>query len=285
MKLISLLDNLAAAPAAAGDTPRRALLQQFGRAAVAALPLSLGAALPAAAGTKDTSYDAVTQLLLLERLQTALYTQALAATGLFPTAQVADFQRMQRHQSQHVTFLTQAVLNAGAILPAVPTFDFSGRHNVATNPVLFPNVLSNYDDFLALAQQLEDLGVRMYKAQVLNITDDAQISKAVLRIHGVEAEHSAHVRSLRRSRGVAVLPWPSSTDAAIVRPAAAQALTTAATGGEDNLTQYKSAGVPVPFADFLTVFKLTFVSDASLAEAFDEPVSTAAAQAALSLFV
>lgn len=285
MKLISLLDHLAAAPTAASDTPRRALLQQLGRVAVAALPLGLGATLPAAAGTKDTSYDAALQLLLLERLQAAFYTRALAVTGLIPAAQVADFQRIQQHQTLHVALLTQSLQNAGGIVPPVPAFDFSGQHGATANPVLFPNVLSNYDDFLALAQQLEDLSVRMYKTQVLNIVDDPQLSKAVLRIHSVEAEHSAHVRSLRRGRGVAVKNWPSTTDAAIVRPAGAQALTTAATGGEDNLTQYKSSGVPVPFTDFLNVFKLTFVSDTSLAEAFDEPVSTAAAQAALNLFV
>jgi hypothetical protein len=285
MKLISLLDHLAAAPAAAGDTPRRALLQQFGRVAVAALPLGLGAALPAAADTKDTSYDAVTLLLLLERLQEAFYTRALAVPGLIPTAQTADFQRILSHQTQHKTLLTQALQNTGGIVPPLPTFDFSGQHGATGNPVLFPNVLSNYDDFLALAQQLEDLGVRLYQAQFLNITEDSQVSKAVLRIHSVEAEHSAHVRGLRRGRGVAVKTWPSSTDAAIVRPAGAQVLTTAATGGEDNLTQYKSAGVPLPFGDFLSVLKLTFVSDASLASAFDEPVSTATAQAALNLFV
>ena len=44
-------------------------------------------------------------------------------------------------------------------MPSEQAFDFSGRKNVATNPVLFPNVLSNYDDFLALAQQLERVQV------------------------------------------------------------------------------------------------------------------------------
>ena len=143
MKLISLLDQLAATPTTAA-TPRRALLQQAGRVAVAALPLGLGAALPATASIQDTSYDAVTQLLLLERLQLAYYTRALGVAGLIPAAQVADFQRLQRHQSQHAAFLTQALQNAGAVVPAVPTFDFSGRRNGASNPELFPNVKLAY---------------------------------------------------------------------------------------------------------------------------------------------
>ena len=57
MKLISLLDHLAATPATSAAAPRRDVLAQLGRAAVAALPLALGA-LPAAAATKDTALDA-----------------------------------------------------------------------------------------------------------------------------------------------------------------------------------------------------------------------------------
>ena len=283
MKLISLLDHLAATPTTPAATPRRDMLAQLGRAAAAALPAAL-ATLPAAAGTKDTSLDAVTQLLLLERLQKALYTQALAATGLIPAAQNADFQRLLRHQTQHEAFLALALQNAGTTAPAVPAFDFSGRKNVAANPVLFPNVLSSYDDFLALTQQLEDLGVRLYKGLVFSINYDSQLSKAVLRMHAVEAQHSAHVRGLRWSRGAMVKNWPSDTDAVIVRPAAAQALTTAATGGEGTATQSLLVGTTVPFYNFLLIRDNTAVHDPAIAEAFDEPISSAAAQAALNLF-
>ena len=281
MKLISLLDQLAAAPTTTA-TPRRALLQHLGRAAVAALPLA--AALPATAGTTDTAYDALTQLLLVERLQLAFYTRALAVPGLIPAAQTADFQRLRTHQEQHVTFLTQALQGAGSLVPVLPTFDFSGRRGVASNPELFPNVLSDYDAFLALAQQLEDLGVRLYKTHAFAIVNDVQLSLAVLRLHPVEAQHSAHVRGLRRSRGVVVENWPSDSDAVITRPAAAQVLTTAATGGEENITQYAVAGRPIVFSEFLLIRDNTFIHDSALPEAFDEPVNTATAQAALNLF-
>ena len=281
MKLISLLDQLAAAPATAA-TPRRALLQHLGRAAVAALPLA--AVLPAAASTNDTAYDALTQLLLLERLQLAFYTRALAVTGLIPTAQTADFQRLRTHQEQHVTFLTQALQGAGSLVPALPAFDFSGRRGVASNPELFPNVLSDYDAFLALAQQLEDLGVRLYKTHAFAVVNDLQLSLAMLRLHPVEAQHSAHVRGLRRGRGVVVENWPSDSDAAITRPAAAQVLTTAATGGEENILQYQTPGKPIVFSDFLLIRDNTAIHDSALPEAFDEPVNSAIAQAALNLF-
>ena len=292
MKLLPFLDRIAASSAANGAAPRRALLQQAGRTALAALPLGLGAVQPVAARTKATAFDAITLLLLLERLQLAYYTRARATTGLIPAAHTADFQRMLSHQTQHIAFLQKALQDAGAIVPPVPTFDFSGRKNVATNPVLFPDVLSNYDSFLALSQQLEDLSVRLYTSYAFVNTNDGQFAKVLVRILAVEGEHSAHVRGLRRDRGVAVKTWPSSSDTPIVRPAAAQALTDAATGGEDNATQLSSAGVPIVFSDLLSVFKLTFVPDASVAEAFDEPLTTgskytsqaALAQAALDLF-
>lgn len=292
MKLLPFLDRLAAGAAATDSAPRRAVIQQAGRTALAALPLALGAVQPVAARTIATAYDAIVQLLLLERLQMNYYSRALTTTGLIPAAQVADFQRLYDHQLQHVAFLQNVLQNAGTIVPAAPTFDFSGRKNVATNPVLFPNVLSNYDDFLALAQQLEDLSVRLYITNAFANTNDAQLAKVLLRMLAVEGEHSAHVRGLRRDRGVSVKTWPSSSDAPIARPAAAQALTAAASAGEDNITQLASAGVPLAFSNFLSVFKLSFVPDTSLAEAFDEPVVTSAnqpnpqatAQAALDLF-
>ena len=292
MKLLPFLDRLAATSAANGSAPRRTLLQQAGRTALAALPLGLGAVQPVAARTKATAYDAILQLLQIERLQMAYYTRGLAAPALIPTAKTTDFQRLLNHQTQHVAFLQKSLQDAGAIVPAAPSFDFSGRKNVASNPVLFPNVLSNYDDFLALAQQLEDLGVRLYTTYAFINTNDNQFAKVLLRALAVEGEHSAHIRGLRRDRGAVVKNWPNSSDAPIVRPAAAQVLTDAATGGEDNITQFASAGVPVVFSDFLSVFKLSFVPNSSLAEAFDEPLTTtrnyptqqAFVQAALDLF-
>ncbi|MBF9141387.1 ferritin-like domain-containing protein [Hymenobacter properus] len=282
MKLISLLDHLAATPASSAAAPRRDVLAQLGRAAAAALPLALGT-LPAAAATNDTPLDALLQLLQLERLQAALYTQGLAATGLIPAGQTADFQRLLAHQNQHVAFLTRTLQDAGSAAPTAPTFDFSGRRNVASNPELFPAVFSNYDNFLALAQQIEDLGVRLYQYQAFNINSDTRLTQAVLRMQSVEAQHSAHVRSLRRGRGATVGTWPSDEDATIVRPAA-QALTTAATGGEANVVQFASASTQVPFSTFFLIRDNTAIHDPALAEAFDEPITSAVGQAALNLF-
>ena len=283
MKLIPLLDRLAATSASSAPAPRRALLAHLGRTMAAALPLGLGAAAAMAAPT--TTYDALLQLLLLERLQAALYARGLAVAGLIPAAQTADFQLLRAHQDQHVQFLSTALLTAGAIVPPAPTFDFSGQHGVSSNPVLFPNVFSNYDSFLALAQQLEDLAVRLYKTHASDLTTDRLLAAALWRLQATEARHAAHLRGLRRTRGAVVLPWPSTDDAAIARSGDAQRLTTAATGGEDLAAQGLSAGVSVPFSDLLLIRDNTAVHDPSLPETFDEPVSATTAQAALDLFV
>ena len=283
MKLISLLDQLAATPASAAPAPRRALLARLGRAAAATLPLGLGAT--AAIAAPATIYDSILQLLRIERLQVALYTRALGTTGLIPAAQTADFQLLLAHQSQHVQFLTGTLQTAGAIVPAVPTFDFSGQHGVSTNPVLFPNVFSSFDSFLALAQQLEDLGVRLYKTHALSFTADKPLMTVLLRLQAAEARHAAHLRGLRRTRGAVALPWPSTDDAPIVRSGDAQRLTAAATDGEDIAVQSVSATANVPFTDLLLIRDNTEIHDPSLPEAFDEPVTAAVAQAALDLFV
>ena len=283
MKLISLLDHLAATPASSPAAPRRAVLAQLGQAAAAVLPLALGT-LPATAATQDSTQDAILQLLQLERLQVALYTQGLATPGLIPAAQTADFQRLLTHQNQHVTFLTSTLQSAGSAVPAAPSFDLTGRRNTTANPELFLAVLTNYDSFLALAQQIEDFGVRLYQGHVFDIASDARLTRAVLRMHSVEAQHSAYVRGLRRGRGATVSNWPSDKDAAIGRPAAAQALTTAAASGEANVIQYASAGTRLPFVQFFLVRDNTAIQDPALAEAFDEPITGTVGQAALNLF-
>ena len=282
MKLISLLDSLATPPATVA-TPRRAMLRHLGQAATAALPLALGTAVPAVAAPA-TAYDSVLQLLLAERLQSALYTQALAAVGLIPSIQRAAFTRLAGQQAQHIAFLTQALQTAGALIPTAPAFDFSGRKGVASNPVLFPNVLTDYDQFLALVQQIEDLSVRLYQTHFSGITYDARLQQAILRMHSVEAQHSAHIRILRLGRGAVVQPWPSQDDAPIVRTGDALKLTAAATDGEEKATQPLSTTANVPFSDLLLIRDNTAVHDPSLPEAFDEPVNVDIAQAALNLF-
>ena len=291
MNMFSIIDKLsAAADQPTAPAPRRTALRQLGtagaRALAAGLPLALTA--PAArAGISATTYDALLLLLRLENLLVALYTRALASPVLAgPYA--ADLALLRQQQTDHATFLARALRDAGALVPAPPTFDFSGQRGQATNPVLFPDVFTSISAFLSLAQQLEDASVAIYKGQAAQFSIGDPLLTAVLRIHTVEARHAAHLRTLRRATGARVKPWPSPGDAALSPaltvpappPAVAPATATLA-DLEANTTQRLGIAL-VPFPSILTGTAVVQINAA--AEAFDEPLSTGQAQALLAIF-
>ena len=102
--------------------------------------------------------------------------------------------------------------------PAAPAFDFGGQHGVATNPVLFPNVLTNYASFLELAQQLEDAAVRLYLGQLPMLASEKLLYRAALAMQATEARHASHIRSLRRAQGTVVKNWPQHDRCGPARP-------------------------------------------------------------------
>jgi len=293
MNLFSLLQHLSEADTSA-SAPRRALLRQLGQAGArslaAGLPLALGIAAPAQARTNDTVLDAITLLLKLEDLQVAFYSQALAA----PTISSASFQAaltlLQTQQQNHASFLRQTLRDAGAAVPTLPTFDFSGQRGNAANPVLFPNVFTDVNSFLQLAQQLEDASAAIYKGQAPFLAGNRLLLDGVLRMHSVEARHAAHLRTLRRTISNArVKSWPSRADAAVsaaiqvpTQPATNPASTTSIYTAEANEVQIMSGSRLVPYATLLTGDKT--VQSNALAEAFDEALTTSQATALLNIF-
>jgi len=298
MKFLSFLDALGAADAQPAATPRRGLLRQLGqasaRAAAAALPLSL--ATPAAAAPTDTFLDAIQVVLQLEDLLVAFYTQALAApvlNGGAGSGVRADFVRILRHQQDHAQFLRNSITLAGITPPAAPaasSYDFSGRRNNASNPELFPNVLTDYSAFLQLAQQLEDASASVYLGQATYFTGDRQLFDAIVRMQLVEARHASHVRTLRRNAPmpVAVKSWVSGADTAptapilVPSPASATAPALSIYTFEANESQAVTAADPIPFPTILT--NTTAVQFRALAESFDEPLPTRQAVALFNIF-
>ena len=287
MKLLSFIDQLGAVEAAA-PANRRATLARLAhsgwRTAAAAVPAGLLLARPAVAGSLTTALDGVLLLLQLARTQAALYTQALAVGGLVPALQVADFQTMLAHHQAHVALLGRALTEGGAAVPAAPAFDFSGRRGVATNPELFPGSLSAYGKFLELAQQLADAGGRMCQGVLPVLVGQRLLYAAVVQLLPVETRHASHLRTLRRGLGVAVKNWPSTAVPAPA-PAPPAALAAATAADEDNVRQLLPNNVPVPFAKLLLAADGNGVQATATAEAFDEPIVAAVAQAALDLFV
>lgn len=295
MNLLSLLDALgavttvsaadAAGPVISSAGRRRALLraagQAGGRALAAALPLSLLATPAATAQPTETVLDSLTLLLTLADLQAALYTRALDAAGLVPADARASLVLLQTQQRQQAAFLRGLFAPAGAVALTAPAFDFSGSRN-GTGPVLFAGVFTSFSSFLQLAQPLADAAARFYLGQLATLRTNAQLLGAVVRRQAVEARQAAHLRTLRRGLDGGPIPksWPSPTD-----PAALAALA-AIQAGEDNLNQT----VPGPavgslrYINFNALFTGSPVQTTALAEAFDEPLSTAEATALLALF-
>lgn len=292
MTILSILDRLSALP----TTPaaRRDALARLGTAglqtAVAALPLVAAVAQPASAKATDTVLDGIKLLVLLEQAQVAFYTQALAS-GVVPAAALTDFQLLRNQQQQHLDTLSRILTDAALTVPPAPAFDFSGQKNTPTNPVKFPNVFTDYASFLQLAQQLEDASVRIYLGQLPALAAERLIYVAAVKMQATESRHAAHLRTLRREAAVGVKSWPSTADAALPNPVEFSvdgATTTtklyAGAGSEANEFQLIPGPKEVPFATLLTVANGLAVPSTAIAEAFDEPLPTAAAQALLNLF-
>lgn len=297
MNLFSLLSELAAADPELLQRlrPRRAALEQLGRlsgkAAVAAVPLTLGSMLRQTYG-RDllTISDTLTLAYTLEQLENTFYSRALGlvpntppvSAGFVPSALRPGITTLQSHEQQHVAFLANTLQASGVALPTSLNFDFTGSKN-GTQAALFPDVFSNFDTFLLVAQLLEDAGVRAYKGQLSNVQSDKTFLDAALRIHSIEARHAAHIRTLRRTRGASVKPWVSNADKA----ATVAGKTDAVYAGEENTTQ-KVPGKPAQNFQTLPIDEASLGATIILgkvAEAFDEPITDSVAVQIASLFI
>ena len=243
---------------------------------LASAPLALSALFSKAYGQAATipaGVRAVLEFALgLEDLEYQFYVQGLAASGLIPTGSGRDaITKIVDHERLHKAFLRTALGTTAPADQGAAPFDFTGSKGGART-ALFPTVFSDYNTFLAVAQTLEDTGVRAYKggAPALKATPD--FLTAALNIHSVEARHAAHIRSMRRAiaGGVAGTPslsaspksWISGTDGGGPAPM----YTAGNYAGEDLTTQAT--------IDLLT--NTTPNPSAALAsESFDEPLDSA----------
>lgn len=224
MNILKILDKLSNDKFFTKEATRLETLTDitnFGKkAAVAALPLGLGAMMstPAKAETtssssamafKSTLTDALQLALTLEYLEDEYYRIGLATPGLIQTADRAIFSQISKHETAHVSFLKTALTQLGENPKAKPTFDFTVKGNFTP--------FTDYQQFLILAQAFEDTGVRAYKGQAGNVMSNKDVLTAALQIHSVEARHASEVRRLRGNKGWIEMAnggnMPSTTDA------------------------------------------------------------------------
>ena len=244
---------------------RRNVIKNWGRKiAMASIPFAVGSLFKTAYGKGTaTVIEVLNYALTLEYLEAEFYNTALASAALtFPNAEArAAISIIAGHENAHVNFLKAAITGAGKTPVSKPTFDLSGGNGSGNGP--FATAFSNYPLFLAVAQTLEDTGVRAYKGAAPDLIADNGTLTAALNIHSVEARHAARVRQLRFASGVTTIkPWITSNDSSIMPPS----LVEANYAGEQTTTQ---AGVDIAAIQGVS----GAIGAAAASESFDEPLS------------
>lgn len=261
-------------------SPRRRVIKNWmRRVSLTALPFALGSLFNKAYGqTANPIVDVLNFALTLEYLEAEFYQKAIEATvvqpprvQLIPTTtglELPAFMQIAAHEKAHVDFLFKTItkLVEGSTTLRVaekPTFDFTGGKGSGTGP--FTGVFSDYGVFLAVAQTLEDTGVRAYKGQAGALKGDNELLSAALRIHSIEARHAAHIRLMRSQTpgplvAGTVNPWITLDQSNIAGVPATQP----SYDGEQNTTQ---ANIQIK-----EINGFVHIGDAEASEAFDEPL-------------
>jgi hypothetical protein len=260
--------------------------------ALGSVPVALAAITKDAYGQAPADVTAVLDFALaLEIFENEFYkavlgTSASAAQNTafatvraqVPAAALPVFQQIQKHEAAHVAFLLANGATNAFNLNA-DSFDFSGNRGAGT-PGPFARATTELQFLLAVAQAVEDTGVRAYKGQAGTLLANRAVLEAALRIHSVEARHAAKIRRIRRANGAPAVVKYSGTisgggaaaaGAGNIAPApsaAAVAAFEAIYGGEQNTTQANKVITSLP--------NLPAGFDAAAAnEAFDEPLTRA----------
>ncbi|RFS17533.1 ferritin-like domain-containing protein [Emticicia sp. C21] len=238
---------------------RRSVFNTIGKKVSAlAIPTLVATSLNKAYAATPVAMDVLNFALTLEYLDSEYFTKGINTANLIPGSDRPVFTQVAKHENEHVAFI-KATLGNKAI--PKPTFDFTGKG-------LFPDVFTNYKTFAMVGHAFEDHGVRAYKGQAGNLmaAEDKPILEAALRIHSVEARHTAGIRYLINIRNLVeeTEPWITLNEGT---PAGIYT-------GEDNTMQ---GGVETS--------GLAGRSKERASEAFDEPLSREAVLANASRFI
>ncbi|WP_460503220.1 ferritin-like domain-containing protein, partial [Hymenobacter agri] len=170
------------------DSRRRIFRHMSGlgqKLTAAAVPLALGAVLNKAYAQTSAApgvADVLNFALKLEYLEAYFYNAGLGNVALdtrvadpltpaqttlrsgFSANNLASLLRIKADEINHVQFLRDTLTALGATpiaMPAASQFDFTGGRGSSGGP--FATVFTSAATFLAVAQSLEDTGVRAYK--------------------------------------------------------------------------------------------------------------------------
>ncbi|MBC6990752.1 MULTISPECIES: ferritin-like domain-containing protein [Hymenobacter] len=304
------------------DSRRRVFkhMTGFGKTlAASALPLALGSIFNKAYGQTTSApsvNDVLNFALKLEYLESYFYDAGLGVAGstataaqttfraLFSATNLSALDKIRTDEANHVKYLATA-LGANAIAaPARTQFDFTGGKGSGTGP--FADVFLNPATFLAVAQSLEDTGVRAYKGGAPYLMSNKDVLTAALNIHSVEARHASRLRTMRRAgannntasavapagtteagRNASPKSWISGKDNGGASPTQTAPIYDAGTA-----PSYTPTGITFPAEDNVTqggvnlqtaLSSLNFPTLA-FSEAFDEPLPVPTVSAIASTF-
>ncbi|WP_201977341.1 ferritin-like domain-containing protein [Hymenobacter rubidus] len=276
----------------------------------AALPLAVGAIFNKAYAQTPvgaTVNDVLNFALSLEYLESYFYQRGQATAALqagFSATNKAALDLIRTDEANHVTFLRSVLGTAAIADPGAATFDFTGAKGATPTAANAPflDVFTNPLTYLAVAQSLEDTGVRAYKGGAPLLMSNKTVLTAALNIHSVEARHASRLRTMRRggplnntasqspqsgTLNASPKSWISGTDNGGASPAQTAGIygagnnTGAPTGvtfdAESNTTQGGAALTGLP--------NTTGFPAAAFSEAFDEALDVTTVKAIARTFV
>lgn len=267
MKIVNILEEIEKID---GDiyerlSPRRKTMKEFfqlgSKIAISAMPLAIGSMFKKAYGqTVPAGVIAVLQYALtLEHFEYKLYVDGFNLAPIPAGAEKTAIQGIRDSEGKHVSFLQSVITAAGATpVSAKLAYDFTAQGT-------FPTVFTSYATFLAVAQVIEDTGVRAYKGRAGELLGQKVYLTAALGIHAVEARHAAKIRYMRRANGQAPTIKPYISGGNDTGIAAVNGNYGGATP-ENNVVQ---AGITITGINGQTI------STTAATEAFDEPLTAA----------
>lgn len=192
-------------------SPRRKAMKDFfsmgSKVAIAAMPLALGSIFKTAYGQTVPAgvINVLQYALTLEHFEYRFYERGAALAPIPAGADRTAIQIIRDSELAHVNFLKTVLSSVGATpVPEKAVYDFTAKGT-------FPTVFTDYATFLAVAQALEDTGVRAYKGRAAELLGEKVFLTAALGIHAVEARHAAKIRYMRRMNGHAPMLKPYTT--------------------------------------------------------------------------
>jgi|AntRauTorcE11897_2_1112592.scaffolds.fasta_scaffold02600_7 rubrerythrin len=271
-KANSILKNLSPEQANNNLLNRKKALQKIintGKNAIAASLVPVAAiglsAQKASAQFEELEINrALNFILQVELMQEQYYITAITTDGFLSGNIRGIFGRILTHQKRHVVILKNNIFSSGLDQTPPLKFNFTAGGQFAP--------FSNLDDFLALAQIIEDTAVGFYKTQIETIFQQnapARLKSIVFRLASTESRHAYLVRHLRSQRGFDNLKgWINRTSEQAL-PSSVQSVY----ANEDNTT-HSEVNVP----------SITDVNVQAIQEAWDEPLGSAPLSDVFQLF-